>query len=68
MPFWLKKKNSLLNRVLGVLCVFACLRAYVLGIFAYLHAGVLGVFACLRAGVLGVFACLYERALLTCFL
>ena len=41
--------KSLLNRVLGVLCVFKCLRAYVLGVLlclACLHAYAL---TCLRA-------------------
>ena len=46
------KKTNLLNRVLGVLACFACLRAHMLGVFVCLRAGVLGVFACLRAGVL----------------
>ena len=49
---------SLLNSLLGVLCVFACWRAYVLGMFACLCAGVFGVFACLRAYVLENLACL----------
>ena len=54
---------SLLNRVLGVLCVFMCLRAHVLTCLACLRAWrayVLACLACLRARVLGVL--LYLRA------
>ena len=53
-------QTSLLNRVLGVLACFACLRAHVLGVFACLHAYVLGVLTCLCASMLGVFT--YYRA------
>ena len=60
--------KSLLNRVLGVLCVLTCLRAYVLGVFTRLRANVLGVFTCLRAYVLGVLTCLraYMLGVLLC--
>ena len=40
-----------------VLCVFACLRAHVLGVLTCLHACVITCLACLCAYVLGVFAC-----------
>ena len=64
---------SLLNRMLGVLCVFTCLRAHVVGTLTCLRAYALGVLswlACLRdwharrAYVLSVHACL--RAWCTC--
>ena len=48
---------SMLNRVLGVLACFACLRACVLRCLAHLRAYVLGVLTCLRACVLGVLVC-----------
>ena len=63
-------KPSLLNRILGVLCVFtclACLRAYVLGVLPCLaclscsrvwRACVLGFLACFWVHVLCVLACL----------
>ena len=61
--------GSLLNRLLGVLCVFTCLRAHVLGVITCSRACVLGVpsclvcltclacLVCMRAYVLGVLAC-----------
>ena len=60
--------KSLLNRVLGVLCAFTRLRAYVLGAFTCLRAYVLGVLTCLRAYVLGVLLCLacLRAYVLTC--
>ena len=53
--------------MLGVLCVFMCLRAHVLGVLTCLCAYVLGVFTCLvclRACVLTCLVCLrvYVRA------
>ena len=56
-------QGSLLNRVLGVLACYACLRichAYVFTSLAYLRAwrtSVIGVLACLCAYVLGVLVC-----------
>ena len=44
--------RSLLNRVLGVLACFVCLRVGVLTCLACLRAGVLGAFVCLRVCVL----------------
>ena len=49
---------SLLNRVLGVLSCFACLRACVLTCLACLRAYALTWLVCLRSCVFGVFACL----------
>ena len=48
----------MLNRVLGVLACFACLRACVLRCLAHLRAYVLGVLTCLRACVLTCLVCL----------
>ena len=55
--------ESLLNRVLGVLACFACLRACVLTCLACLRAYVLGMPACLRAWRARVLACFCTHVL-----
>ena len=62
---------SLLNHVLGMLCVFTYLHAwhaYVLGVFTCLCAYMLGMLTCLHAYVLGMFMCLcaYVLGVLAC--